>query len=204
LKKKSSSKPVTKQQVRQMLKSKVENLVKYVDTTAFYSPSILNNPIAWTMPTTGTGASNMAGTSINIKELLLRMFMTFPNSSGTMYGYTCRFIIVQAISDDTVSIGDVLENSSTSQNAIVSPYSYELHNRMFRVLHDRTFYLSPSVTTYHESVSIKPKVPMARYNATGSYWGNGQIYSWICVWGNGISSSLPAFSLDSRTIFEDV
>jgi hypothetical protein len=187
-----------------MLQSKVENLVKYVDTTAFYSPTITNNPIAWTMPTTGTGASNMAGTSINIKSLVLRMFMTFPYTTSTQLGFTCRFIIVQAISDDTVSIGDVLENTSSSQTAIVSPYSYELHNRMFRVLHDRTFFLSPSVTTFHESLTIKPKVPMARYNATGGYWGNGQIYAWICVWNDTSSSGYPVFSLDSRTIFEDV
>lgn len=195
---------MTKQQVRQMLASKVENLIKHVDTTSVFTPSDGLTPVAWAMPTTGTGATNMAGTSINIKSLDMRMFMTFPYSSGTTIGYTCRFIIVQAISDDTVSIADVLEDTSSAQNGIVSPYSYELHNRMFRVLHDKTFYLSSTVSTFHDKAIIKPKVPMARYNATGAYWGNGQIYSWILVYNDGIGSGTPNFVLISRTNFEDV
>jgi len=171
---------VTKEQVKQMLSSRESNLVKFIDTyqnVGSFAGGFHFDKINY--PLTSTGASSMSGTSIDIETYDL-LYSYTDNSEVATNSSMLRTIIVQAIGDDsTLGDVDILENTSSADAALVSPYSYANFGKTFRVLYDDVVKIDAYNTNVFKRAHFSSKVKRARYDETDSTWSNGRTYIFV-------------------------
>jgi len=159
-----------------MIKSIQPELIKYIDSNVSAAGTAAGIFFtALNMPTTGTGESNMNGTSINIKsvDLSFELFV----GGGTTAAFGVRYIILQGIGDSaSLTAGEVLQNIASADFALISPYRYDTINREFRILHDSTHVVDGYNTKVVKKYTLPAKVHNARYDSLGTQWATGQVF----------------------------
>lgn len=159
-----------------MIKSVQPELIKYVDSNVSAAGTAAGIFFtALNMPTTGTGETQMNGTSVSIRKVDFR-HETFCAAGGTA-SFGVRYILVQGLGDSAaLTAGEVLQNIATVDFALTSPYRYDTINREFRVLHDSTVVVDGYNTKVVKSYSFNSKVHNARYDSLGTQWATGQLF----------------------------
>jgi hypothetical protein len=203
--KSEKSKPVTKSEVKQMIASSVANLLKYVDTELVLNSFGNANPTqlyAGTLPTIGTGATYMNGTSIDLESMDLTI--QFQDSAGFLSdGYTIRVTIVQACGEGAVVLGDLYQVSSNARASVASPLKYDTEGKLFKTLYDDCFW----VDTYNSQKIIKrklkPRVKRLRYDSVGTAWSTGQTYFNVVAYSPNTQTDLNGI-IWARLWFRDV
>jgi len=173
---KSGTVMVTKQQVKDMIVSSKKPVIKYTDTILDFNGLASGNTfINLTMPSVGTGQSARQADTIVIDHFDLRMTENFRDSVTTSadVGFD-RVVFFQNIGEDIItSVGDILDDVATSQNAINSPLSYSNKGSTFHPLLDHTF----NVDTFNPSdkfkVTLKPSIKKVRFNVIDGLYTTG-------------------------------
>jgi hypothetical protein len=199
------SKIVTKSEVKQMINSSRINLLKYVDTELVLNTFGNANPTQLyqgTLPTIGTGATYMNGTSIDLESIDL--IMQFQDSAGFLSdSYTIRVTIVQACGEGAVVLGDLYQVSSNARGAVISPLKYDTEGKLFKTLYDDSFWVDTYNSQKIIKQKLKPRVKRLRYDTVGTAWSTGQTYVNITAYSANTQTDLNGI-IWLRTWFYDV
>jgi len=201
----SKKKPfVTKEQVKSMIKSSENNLIKYFDAiTSVNGLTGGAHIFSVTMPTSGTGESAMNGTSIDIDRFeLCYTINDIPNVFTDTYAV--RVILFQAIGESTILVSDVLQTNSTQFVQVVSPYNYANHNKSYRVISDTVRVIdSYNTVAHYKNDKLRPKVKRCRYDSSNTVWAAGQVYL-LVINADYAGGTDMGFNLILRSWFYDV
>jgi hypothetical protein len=185
---------LTKEQVRNMFKSKETTKMKFTDTSLILIPGsgVINNTLACNMPPIGTGINSTAGGLINIHSFELRYFIV---NSATALPMGVRITVNQTIGNSVPVQGDVLQNVSSYPLALTSALSYSNQGKTVKTLRDVHIDTSPSWNASQQGslLSIKPAVSKTIYSATDGTWSTGlpYVHMWFSV--NAVSGLSIAY-----------
>lgn len=198
---------ISKKAVKSMIMANQASLEKYIDTYVIWpSTSVNSTTIALlNMPTTGTGETNMNGTSINIKRLDYRQTLHIYNAIQPNNDvFLCRLSTCQAIGSYMPTYGDVYQNSANPLDIINSPFRYDTEGLNFHVLDDVKYCVdSFNLTKVYNTRIIPSKIHNSRYDAVNSDWSNGQLFYCLTVYSPSGSQDL-GFNFSYRTWFFDI
>jgi hypothetical protein len=188
--KQNRNKPITKQQVRSMIKADKQALIKYTDT--IITVTTLSSSNTYTnigMPTVGNGQNNRQANTIEIDHFDIRLTEGFDDvvTTSADIGFD-RFILFQNIGEGLINApADLLDQTTTSLNLINSPISYSNNNNLFHILWDVT----QKVDTFNPTCVInrksRPSLRKLRYNAIDSVWSTGVPCLAIHRWSGGLT-----------------
>jgi hypothetical protein len=168
---------LTKDQVRNMFRSKESSKMKFTDTSLTLIPGagVTSNTLACNMPPIGTGINSTAGGLINIHGFELRYSIV---NTATALPLGVRITVNQTIGDSIPAQGDVLQNVSTAQLALTSALSYSNQGKTVKTLRDIHIDTDPNWNASMQGslLSIKPAVHKTIYSATDASWSTGLPY----------------------------
>jgi hypothetical protein len=179
---------VTKEQVKQMISSKNHTLLKYVDTNFNFTPttSAYTQITACSMPTAGDSANNVSGDAMRIVKFEVHSSAVV-NTASAFDTLGVRTGIVQNVQPGGTGLllTDVFDYTSTN-TAIISPYSYAEKNNVFKLCKDHRYQVS---TVWNSNIQYdyecKPKISNTRY---GAAWETGTPYIYhVCSTPNSSS-----------------
>jgi hypothetical protein len=179
---------VTKEQVKQMISSKNQTLLKYVDTNFNFTPttSAYTQIVACSMPTAGDSANNVSGDAMRIVKFEVHSSAVV-NSATSFDTLGIRTGIVQNVQPGGTGLllTDIFDYTA-SNTAIVSPYSYAEKNNVFKLCKDHRYQVS---TVWNSNIQYdyecKPKISNTRY---GAAWETGTPYIYhVCSTPNSSS-----------------
>lgn len=164
---------VTKKQIKQILNSRTNKVIKYKDTSTNLG-AVTHSSADIEFPALGTGQSAIIGEKFRITKIDFT-FTAIAQAISTCLPAVCRLIIYQVMTPtygtSNVSLTGLLQDGSTPSLACRSPLDYENNKTLFKVLHDSNFKLNPfdnSTTTI--KMSLKPVISEIMFdNATPTY-----------------------------------
>jgi hypothetical protein len=170
---------VTKSQVKQMLLSAQQNLLKYSDSLIFSGTvGNVNTITALTLPSTGAGESSMSGNSIDFKSIELR-YLIRDTVAVSNDSYAVRLILIENIGNGVETVAEVIQNTGFGNN-IVSPYRYDTYGKTFRVHDDWTTWVDSYNTNSVRQRRLFART-RARYDGLSATWSTGQLYLVTCI-----------------------
>jgi len=165
---------VTKQQVRSMLKSAVQPVIKFVDTAISFVPltGVYSNLTTLSMPSFGNNANDASGAAIKILSFDVHM-TTLVSSTASYDTQAIRTFLVQNVQPATsaLAIGDIFDETSGS-TVVNSPLSYSEKGVVYKVCSPERHYQVSTVwnSSHNYKYTCKPKISNCRY---GSTWETG-------------------------------
>lgn len=170
------NKPVTKQQVRSMIKADKINLIKYTDTVLDFNTVASGATfINLTMPGLGTGQSGRQADTIELSHFDIRWTESFKDSvtTSTDVGFD-RVMLFQNIGEDLITgLADVLDSVTTSQNSINSQLSYSNKGSTFHMLVDHVNKVDTFNPCLFHQATVKPSIRKIRFNAIDGLFTTG-------------------------------
>jgi hypothetical protein len=203
---------VTRQQVKQMIESKMDKVqCKYLNTSVYNAvvPASYGTLVQPTLPAQGVTNGQREGDSLAIDEIEAKVIIYNVASSGTDANDACRLMCLQArastvltISNTSSPITGVLDLGSSGSVDLTSFVNLNAQNELFHVLYDRTFpVVGLSSTAFREHhLRLKPSVSKVNFTPTTTTSQCGGIF-WIVI------SELAAgvtVSLEQRLVYHDL
>jgi len=167
---------VTKAQVKQMIKSEVQPLLKYIDTIVTLSSTVNNFTITnLNMPTLGNGQNNRNADTIVIEKFDVMYTIAFEDNVTTSADLGVdRLLFYQNAGEAIIStVGDLFDQTTTALNVVNSPISYSNTGGLLRVNHDFRQESDTFNPCHIGKFTYEPNIRKMRYNANGAQWSSG-------------------------------
>lgn len=183
--------PVTKKQVKQMLRSKL--IYKFKDSViTAIAPSWTGSVVQIELPAQGTGESDRVGDSLGNVKLRFRGSIT--NSNVHLF----RFIVFQwlDINSTIPAIGYILNSARSGTVDFVHAPLNETNKLTYKILYDQTYSVSASLPQPLINFEVKAK-DIDMQSASSVYASSGSLYFIGIQDGSATLNSLTGyFSMD--------